>query len=212
MGLTAFGDSSVPLGEGRGTRWGHAGDPRPHAPVRGRVSTRPPPVLGALSTQRGDGCDAPGGREPPSPGSGRPAAPPPLSPLQSPQAPRPRVPPGQHEASAGGAEPGTPTSDAPRRDPRPAPQQQVAAAGQQVRAAAGRVLGGHPQRAAPAPRALLAAPEHGEHGHREARPRAARLPARAHRHLHRCGEGGRASQAGRLGVGGAGAAPGRGLP
>lgn len=119
-------------------------------------------------------------------GSGRPAATPPLTPLQPPQAPRPRIAPGQHEAPSGGAEPGP---SAPDRGPWPAAEQQVAAPRQQARAAAGRVPRGHPQRAAPPPRALLAAPEHCKHGHREARPRAARLAARAHRHLHRCGEG-----------------------
>lgn len=118
-------------------------------------------------------------------GSGGPAAPPPLSPLQPPQAPSPGVPPRQHEAPPGRAEPGSPARRAPGRSPGPPSQQQVAPAGQEARAAAGRVQGRYPQRAAPAPSPLLAAAEHSEHCDREACPRAASLATRAHRHLHR---------------------------
>lgn len=116
------------------------------------------------------------------------AAPPPLAPLKPPQAPGPRVPPRQHETSAGGAEPRPPRPCCHSRPASwPASQQKVAAARLQAWASAGCIPRRHPQRAAPAPRALLPAPEHREHRHREARPPARLLAARAHhRHLHRC--------------------------
>lgn len=126
---------------------------------------------------------------PPGPRLGlRHAAPPPLAPLKPPQAPGPRVPPGQDEAFAGGAEPRPPRPCCHSRPASwPASQQKVAAALQQAWAAAGRIPRRHPQRAAPAPRALLAAPEHRQHRHREARPPATLVAAHAHhRHLHRC--------------------------